>query len=114
MESHKFQSVANVSSDPWSPLFSECRPHPAQNRAPTTFAYWHRGQLTVGPDCGATAGGGTFTIALTGCPHAGTGIPNDAAMADACMALYSRTRPGMKKHSKKPINPGMPDQKKQA
>jgi hypothetical protein len=31
----------------------------------------------------------------------GTGIPNDAAIADACMALYSRTRPGMKKHSMK-------------
>jgi hypothetical protein len=34
-------------------------------------------------------------------------------MADACMALYSRTRPGMKKHSKNPMIPGMPVQKKQ-
>ena len=45
--------------------------------------------------------------------HRGTGMPSEAAMAAACMALYSRTRAGMKKHSKKPMMAGMPLQKKQ-
>ena len=40
-----------------------------------------------------STGGGAFPIPFTGWPHMGTGIPSDAAMPAACMALYSRTRP---------------------
>ena len=52
----------------------------------------------------------TFT---GGWPHAGTAIPSDAAIPAACIALNSRTRPGMKKHSMNPSSDGIPLQKKQ-
>ena len=72
----------------------------------------------IGGGTGAAPAGGifpcTFIATFTGaCPHPGTEIPSDAAMAAAWMALNSRTRPGMKKHSMKPRIAGIPVQKKQ-
>ena len=57
------------------------------------------------PGCAA---GGMFTVTLSGWPHPGTAMPSAAAMPAAWMALNSRTRPGMKKHSIKPRIQGMP------
>lgn len=90
-----------------------CRafPHPAQNRDPAGLPIWQRGQIV----CAGAGGGGIFTVtwAVGGWPHPGTAIPNEAAMAAACMALNSRTRPGMKKHSMTPRIVGIPDQNRQ-
>lgn len=55
-----------------------------------------------------------FTVTFTGQPQpGGTVIPNAAAIPAAWMALNSRTRPGMKKHSMNPSSAVIPDQKKQ-
>ncbi len=64
----------------------------------------------AGLDCWPA--GGTFTVTLKGWPQAGIGMPSAAAMPAAWMALNSRTRPGMKKHSMKPRIQVMPVQEK--
>lgn len=87
--------------------YSVC-PHPEQNRAPGGFVRWHFGQAVSVAGCPITAGGTS-----KGCPHPGISIPSIAAIAAACIALNSRTRPGMKKHSINPRSPGIPVQKKQ-
>ncbi len=56
---------------------------------------------------------GIFTVTFTGQPMGGAAMPSAAAMPAACIALNSRTRPGMKKHSMKPRNAVIPVQKKQ-
>src|SRR5690348_10040376 len=86
-------------------------PHAEQKRAPATFVCPQRGHAARVLRWGEP--GGIFTVTLTGCCHPGTGIPSDAAMVAACMALNSRTRPGMKKHSMNPRTHGMGVQKKQ-
>ena len=64
--------------------------------------------------CTAARAGGIAIAEPTGCPQPGIGIPNVAAIPAAWMALNSRTRPGMKKHSMNPRIEGIPLQKKQA
>src|SRR5579863_10404381 len=95
---------------------SNPEPQLPQNRDPGGFVRWHRGQaissLACGEETNPAAGakaapgapGGTFTVTLIGCPHAGIGMPSAAAIPAAWMALNSRTRPGMKKHSTNPRN----------
>ena len=92
-------------------------PHPEQNRAPCGLGRWQCGQAVSGFTeaklwTGAALADGMFTVMLTGWLHPGTAIPRDAAIPAAWMALNSRTRLGMKKHSIKPRNVGMLVQQK--
>jgi len=61
----------------------------------------------------ATGAGGMFTVTFTGQPTGGTLMPRAAAIPAAWIALNSRTRPGIKKHSTIPRTDVMPVQKKQ-
>jgi hypothetical protein len=68
----------------------------------------------VDPGGGFAGPGGTFPVTFTGHPHPiGTLIPSVAAIPAAWMALNSRTRLGMKKHSMNPRTEVMPVQQKQ-
>jgi hypothetical protein len=85
-------------------------PQAEQKREPTGLVWRQRKQASSVPGCGA---GGMLTVTLHGWPHPGIAMPSIAAIPAAWMALNSLTRPGMKKHSTKPRNPGIPVQKKQ-
>jgi len=53
-----------------------------------------------------------FTVTFSGWPHPGIMIPSAAAIPAAWIALNSRTRPGMKKHSTNPRIAVIPVQQK--
>src|ERR1700739_2952707 len=85
-------------------------PPPEQNFAPPGLVLPHLPHATSVPGCaiavaagaGGPAPGGNIPLKLIGCPKAVIVIPSAAAIPAAWIALNSRTRPGMKKHS---INP---------
>ncbi len=93
---------------------------------PGAFVDWQREHATNVPGCAMLCTGvycpcgsfaaycaGIFTVTFTGQPIGGAVMPSAAAIPAAWIALNSRTRPGIKKHSMNPRNAVIPVQKKQ-